>query len=66
MDVSYDGFPIRQPSEVTVTVGHPPGDPPPAVADRLADRINRLEAAPFGLETEPVSIEVRYVVVERA
>jgi uncharacterized hydrophobic protein (TIGR00341 family) len=66
LDVSYDGFPVRQPTEVTVTVGHPPGTPPPLVADRLDERINRLEAAPFGLSTRRVGVEVRYVVVERS
>ncbi|MFC7069974.1 TIGR00341 family protein [Halobaculum lipolyticum] len=65
--VTYGGFPFRQPTAVTVTVGHPPGETPPRIADELAAGLRDDAASPFGIG-EPASVEVavRYVPVERA
>jgi len=63
--ISYDGFPVRRPEQVTVVLGYEPGVDPPRVGERLAARINAVEAGPFGVADPPVEVEVRYVVVER-
>jgi hypothetical protein len=60
-------FPFRSPEEVVVTVGHPPGVEPPALADRLAERIDAIENGPFGIGSgEGVAVSVRYTAVETA
>jgi len=64
--VSYEQtFPFSRPERVTVTVGHPPGTDTPALAGRLAERIGPIADTPFRPD-RPVSVEVRYVAVERA
>ncbi len=68
MDVRYDGSPFRQPEQVVVTVGHPPGTSPPPIADQLAARINDIEVRPFGIDAfqnGPVTVEVRFVAIDR-
>jgi uncharacterized hydrophobic protein (TIGR00341 family) len=61
--VSYEEtFPFSRPKRVTVTVGHPPDREMPALADRLAERIDRLDDPPFQAD-RPVTVEVRYVAV---
>jgi hypothetical protein len=68
--VSFDvehgaAFPFRSPEQVVVTVGHPPGTDPPALAGPLADRINAIENGPFGLgDGEGVVVEVHYTAIE--
>ena len=60
-------FPFRSPERVVVTVGHPPGEEPPALAGRLADRIEDINGGPFGLSSgENVEVAVRYTAVETA
>ena len=60
-------FPFRSPQRVVVTVGHPPGTEPPALAERLATRIGGIENGPFGLGSgEGVAVSVRYTAVETA
>jgi len=67
IDVTYSGFPIRQPTAVTVTVGHPPGTPPPRIGDVLASSLADDAGAPFGVgEPTEVDVSVRYVVVEES
>jgi len=64
--ISYEEtFPFTRPERVTVVVGHPPGSETPALAGRLAERINTISDTPFRPD-RPVAVEVRYVVVERA
>jgi uncharacterized hydrophobic protein (TIGR00341 family) len=66
LTVSYEEtFPFSRPERVTVTVGHPPGYGTPSLADRLADRIDPLADTPFRPD-RPVTVEVRYVVVDRS
>jgi uncharacterized hydrophobic protein (TIGR00341 family) len=66
LTVGYEEtFPFTRPERVTVTVGHPPESDPPPIAARLAERIGRLAETPFRPD-RPVSVEVQYVVVERA
>ncbi|MFC7097303.1 TIGR00341 family protein [Halobaculum marinum] len=63
--VTYGGFPFRQPTAVTVTVGHPPGETPPRIADELARRLADDAASPFGVgKPATVDVSVRYVPVE--
>lgn len=58
-------FPFRTPERVVVTVGHPPGMDPPAVAATLADRIEAIESGRFGLGGgADVQVEVHYTAVE--
>ncbi|MBP1986316.1 TIGR00341 family protein [Halolamina salifodinae] len=58
-------FPFRTPERVVVTVGHPPGTDPPAVAATLADRIEAIESGRFGLGGgADVQVEVHYTAVE--
>ncbi|MEF8856822.1 MAG: TIGR00341 family protein [Haloplanus sp.] len=62
--ISYqETFPFSRPERVTVTVGHPPGRETPELADRLAERIERLDTPPFQAD-RPITVEVRYVVVD--
>jgi uncharacterized hydrophobic protein (TIGR00341 family) len=55
---------VRQPSRVTVTVGHPPGVDPPPLADRVADRVARAADRTLGVPAP--AVEVRFVPVQRA
>ncbi|NHX34995.1 TIGR00341 family protein [Halolamina sp. R1-12] len=70
--VSFDvehgsAFPFRSPERVMVTVGYPPGTEPPALADRLAERIGAIDNGRFGLGSgEGVTVSVRYAAVETA
>ncbi|WP_321168168.1 TIGR00341 family protein [Halobaculum saliterrae] len=65
--VTYGGFPFRQPTAVTVTVGHPPGAPPPQIGDALATRLADETTAPFGIgEGATVEVSVRYIPVEES
>lgn len=58
-------FPFRTPERVVVTVGHPPGDDPPALAATLAERIESIESGRFGLGGGAgVAVEVHYTAVE--
>ncbi|WP_435123981.1 TIGR00341 family protein [Halobaculum sp. D14] len=67
VDVEYRGFPFRQPTHVTVTVGHPPGVDPPRIADELAARLQDDAKAPFGIGGDAtVGVTVRYVTIESA
>jgi len=60
-------FPFRSPERVVVTVGYPPGEEPPALAERLAERIDSIGGGPFGLSSgENVAVAVRYTAVETA
>ncbi|WP_237560365.1 TIGR00341 family protein [Halolamina rubra] len=60
-------FPFRSPQRVVVTVGYPPGEEPPALAERLAARIGAIENGPLGLGSgEGVAVSVRYVAVDTA
>ncbi|GAB7014213.1 TIGR00341 family protein [Halolamina salina] len=60
-------FPFRSPERVVVTVGYPPGEEPPALAERLADRIDSIGGGPFGFSSgENVAVAVRYTAVETA
>ncbi|MEF8856977.1 MAG: TIGR00341 family protein, partial [Haloplanus sp.] len=62
--VSYEEtFPFSRPNRVMVTVGHPPGREIPELADRLAERIDRLNNGPF-MADRPVTVEIRYVAVD--
>jgi uncharacterized hydrophobic protein (TIGR00341 family) len=66
MTVEYEGFPVRQPQAVTVTVGHPPDATPPPLAAPMSERLNALWTGPFptdGIDSE-VSVQVRYVAVD--
>jgi hypothetical protein len=66
LSVSYEEtFPFSRPERVTVTVGHPPGYGTPGLAAPLATRIDRIVDTPFRTD-RPVTVEVRYVVVDRA
>ena len=65
VDVTYGGFPFRQPTAVTVTVGYPPGTAPPQIGDALAARLADDVRAPLGIgEDAAVDVSVRYVTVE--
>jgi len=56
-------FPFSRPERVTVTVGHPPGRETPELANRLAERIERLDNPAFRADG-PITVEVQYVVVD--
>ncbi|WP_226480898.1 TIGR00341 family protein [Natrinema amylolyticum] len=57
--VMDDNYPFRNPERVVVTIGGPPGQSAPELADTLHERINRHADG-------SVNVEVRYVeVVER-
>ena len=54
-----DDYPFVSPERVVVTVGGPPGEAPPELADRIHERINQHA-------DDPVRVEIRYVgLVER-
>ncbi|WP_265109115.1 TIGR00341 family protein [Halosolutus halophilus] len=57
--VMNDEYPFRGPERVVVTIGVPPGESDPDLANVIHERVNRHA-------DEPVAVEVRYVqVVER-
>ncbi len=57
--VSNDDYPFRGPERVVVTIGVPPAEADPELAEELHERINQHA-------DEPVGVQVRYVeVVER-
>jgi uncharacterized hydrophobic protein (TIGR00341 family) len=69
MTVEYEDFPIRRPTRVVVTVGHPIDAEPPPLADRLGDRVRALARQPpppqLPVETNgDVAVDVRYVPVD--
>ncbi|MFB9825146.1 TIGR00341 family protein [Halobaculum roseum] len=65
--VTYGGFPFRQPTAVTVTVGHQPGTTPPRIGNALATRLTDDVEAPLGVgERATVDVSVRYVPVEES
>ncbi|MFD1563160.1 TIGR00341 family protein [Haloarchaeobius amylolyticus] len=54
-----DNYPFRNPDRVVVTIGGPPGESAPELADMLNERINDHT-------DEPVTVEIRYVeILER-
>jgi uncharacterized hydrophobic protein (TIGR00341 family) len=71
MSVEYEDFPIRRPTRIVVTVGHPLESDPPPLADRLRERV-RATARPAPLPRLPVetngdvSVDVRYVALDDA
>jgi uncharacterized hydrophobic protein (TIGR00341 family) len=66
VDIRYEEtFPFSKPEQVTVTVGHPPENPPRSLATDLSRRIHRIPDTPFRTD-RPVTVEVRYIAVERA
>ncbi|SDR39919.1 TIGR00341 family protein [Natronobacterium texcoconense] len=52
--VMDDDYPFVSPERVIVTIGGPPGESPPELAETLRDRINQHT-------DDPVEVEVRYV-----
>jgi uncharacterized hydrophobic protein (TIGR00341 family) len=69
MTVEYEDFPIRRPTRVVVTVGHPIDSEPPPLADRLGDRVRAAARQPplpqLPVETNgDVAVDVRYVPVD--
>ena len=71
MDVEYEDFPIRRPTRVVVTVGHPLDATPPPLADSLQRRV-RDTARPPPLPALPVEtngnvrVDVRYVPLDES
>jgi hypothetical protein len=64
LTVAYEEtVPVSGPSRVTVTVGHPPGRETPALASRLADRIETIDEPRLRADG-PITVEVRYVAVD--
>lgn len=66
MDVGYRSFPLLTPERITVTVGYPPGEPPPRVGDEIERRLN--EQAPETIDPwreGGVQVELRYIAIER-
>jgi uncharacterized hydrophobic protein (TIGR00341 family) len=69
MDVEYEDFPIRRPTRIVVTVGHPLASEPPPLADRLRERV-QATARPPPLPRLPVrtngdvAVDVRYVALD--
>jgi uncharacterized hydrophobic protein (TIGR00341 family) len=69
MTVQYEDFPIRRPTRIVVTVGHPLESDPPPLADRLRERV-RATARPPPLPQLPfetngdVEVHVRYVALD--
>jgi uncharacterized hydrophobic protein (TIGR00341 family) len=58
-------FPFRATERVVVTVGYPPGEDPPVLAETLVDRIESIEGGQFGLGGgEDVQVEIRYIAIE--
>ena len=67
VEVTYGGFPFRQPTAVTVTVGHSPEASPPRIGDALARNLADDTQTPFGIgEPAAVDVSVRYVAVEES
>jgi uncharacterized hydrophobic protein (TIGR00341 family) len=67
MDIRYAGFPLPHPSRVVVTIGYPPGETPPRVAQEVGDIVSEAAPPPVGpLGNGDVAVEVRYVATERA
>ena len=67
VEVTYGGYPFRQPTNVTVTVGYPPGTDPPTVVAPLTDRLVDDVPPQLGFDAGGnVSVSVRYIPVERA
>jgi hypothetical protein len=66
MEVENELLPAREPTRITVTVGHPLEDDPPPLATRLRDRVLRtvdqplVWSPPFQANSE-VTVTVRYV-----
>jgi uncharacterized hydrophobic protein (TIGR00341 family) len=71
MTVEYEDFPIRRPTRIVVTVGHPLESDPPPLADRLRERV-RATARPVPFPQLPVetngdvAVDVRYVALDGA
>ncbi|QLG28037.1 TIGR00341 family protein [Halorarum halophilum] len=67
VEVAYGGYPFRQPTAVTVTVGHPRGEEPPELAQPLAASLADDAEAPFGIGgSANVTVRVRYIAAESA
>jgi uncharacterized membrane protein len=69
MDVEYEDFPIRRPTRIVVTVGHPLESDPPPLAASLQQRVRETARAPplppLPVETNgEVSVDVRYVALD--
>ncbi|WP_152039895.1 TIGR00341 family protein [Salinigranum salinum] len=71
MDVEYEDFPVRRPTRIVVTVGHPLESDPPPLAGRLQERV-RATARPPPLPQLPVEtngnvvVDVRYVALDES
>jgi uncharacterized membrane protein len=71
MDVEYEDFPVRRPTRIVVTVGHPLESEPPPLAERLQGRV-RATARPPPLPQLPVEtngnvvVDVRYVALDES
>jgi len=64
LTIAYEEtFPFSSPERVTLTVGHPPGGETPALAGRLAERIDALDNPLLRIDG-PITVEVRYVTVD--
>ena len=64
LTVAYEEtFPFSSPERVTITVGHPPGGETPALAGRLAARIDALDNPLLRIDG-PITVEIRYVAVD--
>jgi uncharacterized hydrophobic protein (TIGR00341 family) len=66
MTVEYEEFPLRRPTRIVVTVGHPLESTPPPLAGRLQARVQANTRPPplpqLPVETNGnVAVEVRYV-----
>jgi uncharacterized hydrophobic protein (TIGR00341 family) len=67
MTVDYGGFPFTTPERVIVTVGYPPDQPPPRVADEIGRRLDEAAAEAAGPWGDGnVEVRVRYLAVESA
>ncbi|WP_423750816.1 TIGR00341 family protein [Salinirarus marinus] len=68
VEITYgDRFPITYPEEVVITLGYTPGTETPALADRLAERVDRAVSRSMRLGSPgSVAVEVRYVAYERS
>ncbi|WP_372910904.1 TIGR00341 family protein [Salinigranum sp.] len=66
MEVENEPLPAREPTRITVTVGHPLAEDPPPLATRLRERVLRtvdqplVWSPPFQANSE-VTVTVRYV-----
>jgi uncharacterized membrane protein len=67
--VEYEEFPVRRPTRVVVTVGHPLESDPPPLADRLQERVRAtardtpLPRLPVRTDSD-VAVDVRYVALD--